>query len=189
MNPSDLLPALLERANHVCEVCGQADALEAFEVVSTNRPVSSDTCIVLCSTCREHITNPVEASQYHWSCLYESIWSTVPAVQVLAWRILQTHATADWSQDLLGQLYLDDDQQVWAENDGATPPTFDSNGVELQSGDSVFLIKDLDVKGAGFVAKRGTTVRNIRVGDDPEYIEGKVNGTSIMLKTIFIKKV
>jgi protein PhnA len=39
------------------------------------------------------------------------------------------------------------------------------------------------------VAKRGTTVRNIRVGDDPEYIEGKVNGTSIMLKTIFIKKV
>ena len=132
---------------------------------------------------------PSEVSQYHWTCLYETICSTVGAVQVKAWRILQLHRETDWAQDLRGQLCLDEALQVWAENDGVIPPTLDSNGVVLQSGDSVFLTKDLNVKGAGFVAKRGTPVRNIRVGDDPEYIEGKVNGTTIMLKTILIKKV
>ena len=108
---------------------------------------------------------------------------------LLAWRILKPHESEGWAQDLLGQLYLDEDLQVWAENDGQIPTTLDSNGVELHSGDSVYLIKDLDVKGASFVAKRGTTVRNMRVGDDPAYVEGKVNGTSLMIKTEFIKKV
>ena len=51
------------------------------------------------------------------------------------------------------------------------------------------LIKDLDVKGAGFTAKRGTVVKNIIVGDDPEHIEGRVNKTKIYLKTCFLKKV
>ena len=189
MQPNDYLEALQQRADHTCEVCGNTESLTAFEVTSTNRVLSPDTCVLLCATCLENLQAPSESSQYHWSCLYESIWSPVPAVQVLAWRILDHHKTESWTQDLLGQLYLDDDLQVWAENDGKAPITVDSNGVELQSGDSVYLIKDLDVKGASFVAKRGTTVRNIRVGDDPEYVEGKVNGTSLMIKTIFIKKV
>ena len=188
MEANDLLSALLERSGH-CEVCANTEDVFAFEVISTNRPVSLDTCIVLCTTCQGHIDSPTEQSQYHWSCLYESIWSPVPAVQVLSWRILQPHESEGWAQDLLGQLYLDEDLQVWAENDGRIPVTVDSNGVELNSGDSVYLIKDLDVKGASFVAKRGTTVRNIRVGDDPAYVEGKVNGTSLMIKTEFIKKV
>ena len=188
MEANDFLDALLERSDQ-CEVCSQKEDVFAFEVVSTNRPVSLETCIVLCPVCLEHMSNPTEQSQYHWSCLYESIWSPVSAVQVLAWRILKPHESEGWAQDLLGQLYLDENLQVWAENDGQVPKTLDSNGVELTSGDSVYLIKDLDVKGASFVAKRGTTVRNIRVGEDPEYVEGKVNGTSLMLKTIFIKKV
>jgi protein PhnA len=188
MEAKDLWEALQGRSTQ-CEVCSGTETVNAFEVISTNRPVSMETCIVLCETCKSHIEAPNEQSQYHWSCLYESIWSPVGAVQVLAWRILKTHEAESWAQDLLGQLYLDDDLQVWAENDGVAPKTLDSNGVELNSGDSVYLIKDLDVKGASFVAKRGTTVRNIRVGDDPEYVEGKVNGTSLMIKTIFIKKV
>lgn len=64
----------------------------------------------------------------------------------------------------------------------------DSNGTTLSEGDTVSLIKSLEVKGAGFTAKQGTIVRNIRLGDDPTHIEGKVNGTSIMLKTQFLKK-
>ena len=188
MKASDFWDALQERSDQ-CEVCSQKEDVFAFEVVSTNRPVSIETCIVLCSLCHDHMSNPTDQSQYHWSCLYESIWSPVPAVQVLAWRILNPHDSEGWAQDLLGQLYLDEDLQVWAENDGQIPATLDNNGVELHSGDSVYLIKDLDVKGASFVAKRGTTVRNIRVGDDPAYVEGKVNGTSLMIKTAFIKKV
>jgi protein PhnA len=61
--------------------------------------------------------------------------------------------------------------------------------VVLVEGDSVTLVKDLDVKGANFTAKRGTMVKNIRVGEDPTHIEGKVNKITIMLKTCFLKKV
>jgi len=50
------------------------------------------------------------------------------------------------------------------------------------------LIKDLDVKGAGFTAKRGTAVRNISLTSNPEHIEGRVNGTRIVLLTCFLKK-
>jgi alkylphosphonate utilization operon protein PhnA len=57
------------------------------------------------------------------------------------------------------------------------------------TGDNVHIIKDLDVKGTTFTAKRGTLVKAIRLGEDPELVEGKVNGTSIMLKTCFLKKV
>ncbi len=65
----------------------------------------------------------------------------------------------------------------------------DANGVTLNAGDSVVILKDLEVKGAGFTAKRGTTVRNITIPQDVEgHIEGRVNGTKIYLKTEFLKK-
>jgi protein PhnA len=47
----------------------------------------------------------------------------------------------------------------------------------------------LDVKGANFTAKRGTAVRNIRlVHDNPEQIEGKINGQGIVILTQYVKK-
>ena len=63
------------------------------------------------------------------------------------------------------------------------------NGVELQEGDSVCVIKDLDVRGASFTAKRGTIVKNIHLTSNPEHIEGRVNKTKLVLKTCFMKKV
>ena len=65
----------------------------------------------------------------------------------------------------------------------------DCNGVELASGDTVVLTKDLNVKGANFAAKRGTAVRNISlVFDNPEQIEGRVNGQQIVILTQYVKK-
>jgi protein PhnA len=58
----------------------------------------------------------------------------------------------------------------------------------LVDGDAVTLIKDLDVKGANFTAKRGTLVKGIRLTDDPALVEGRVNGIAIYLKTAFLKK-
>ncbi|MCL4110837.1 UNVERIFIED_CONTAM: hypothetical protein GTU68_039950 [Idotea baltica] len=66
--------------------------------------------------------------------------------------------------------------------------TLDSNGTRLADGDTVQVIKDLDVKGANFVAKRGTMVKNIRLTSNPEHVDGRVNGTAIVLKTCFLKK-
>ena len=64
----------------------------------------------------------------------------------------------------------------------------DSNGAELQDGDSVTVIKDLKVKGSSKVIKRGTKVKSIRLTDNPEEVDCKIDGSSIVLKTCFLKK-
>ncbi len=65
----------------------------------------------------------------------------------------------------------------------------DSNGNKLSEGDSVTLIKDLKVRGSSSVIKRGTVVKNIRLTDEENEIEGKVEKTMMVLKTEFLKKV
>ena len=64
----------------------------------------------------------------------------------------------------------------------------DSNGAELFDGDAVTVIKDLKVKGSSMVIKRGTKVRSIRLTENPEEVDCKIEGTSIVLKTCFLKK-
>lgn len=78
----------------------------------------------------------------------------------------------------------------WTNHDDGTniEKVLDSNGSELFDGDEVTVIKDLKVKGSSMVVKRGTKVRNIKTTDDPTHIEGKVDGSSIYLKTEFLKK-
>ncbi len=65
----------------------------------------------------------------------------------------------------------------------------DSNGTTLAEGDSVKLIKDLKVKGSSTTLKRGTVVKNIRLTDDADEIEGKVDRAVMVLKTQFLQKV
>jgi len=64
----------------------------------------------------------------------------------------------------------------------------DSNGTELLENDSVTLIKDLKVRGSSMVLKRGTKVKSIRLTDDHEEVDCKIDGTSFVLKTCFLKK-
>jgi len=65
----------------------------------------------------------------------------------------------------------------------------DSNGTTLIDGDTVTLIKDLKVKGSSITLKRGTVVKKIRLTDDESEVDCRVNGTNIVLKTMFLKKV
>lgn len=64
----------------------------------------------------------------------------------------------------------------------------DSNGAELLDGDAVTVIKDLKVKGSSMVIKRGTKVKSIRLTDNAEEVDCKIEGSSIVLKTCFLKK-
>jgi protein PhnA len=64
----------------------------------------------------------------------------------------------------------------------------DSNDAELFDGDAVTVIKDLKVKGSSMVIKRGTKVKSIRLTDNPEEVDCKIDGSSIVLKTCFLKK-
>ncbi|WP_165024017.1 MULTISPECIES: zinc ribbon domain-containing protein YjdM [unclassified Dysgonomonas] len=64
----------------------------------------------------------------------------------------------------------------------------DSNGAELSDGDAVTVIKDLKVKGSSMVIKRGTKVKSIRLTEEPTEVDCKIDGSSIVLKTCFLKK-
>ena len=64
----------------------------------------------------------------------------------------------------------------------------DANGNLLQDGDAVLLIKDLKVRGSSTTLKRGTKVKSIRLTDNADEIEGKIEGSVMVLRTEFLKK-
>lgn len=183
---------LLQRSNAKCELCSSDTNLQTFDIPPVET-TDTDHAILVCDTCHQQITHPSTLDPNHWHCLNDSMWTPIPAVQVMAWRLLKQLQAENWAQDLLEMLYLDDETLAWAESftENSTEEVTqskDSNGTALLDGDSVTLIKDLDVKGAGFTAKRGTLVKNISLTDNPEHIEGRVNGTRIVLLTKFLKK-
>ena len=186
--------ALQQRSESKCELCSATDNLSVYEI-PPNSDASENQCVLICATCREQIENPEKIDTNHWRCLNDSMWSQVPAVQVMAWRMLTRLSAEGWPQDLLDMLYLDEETLAWAkstgegDNDEDTVKHVDSNGAVLEAGDTVTLIKDLDVKGANFTAKRGTAVRGISlVADNTEHIEGRVEGQRIVILTKFVKK-
>lgn len=188
-----ILRTLQERSNHACELCGASEDLTIYTVAPAVRE-SEDDSLLACSSCIAQIENPDTTDPNHWRCLNDSMWSEAQAVKVIAWRMLTRLRDEGWPQDLLDMLYMDDETlfiaRATGEGEKAAPKHLDSNGVELNAGDSVVLIKDLDVKGSSLTAKRGTTVRNIRLDrDNPEYIEGKVDGQQIVIITQYVKKV
>ena len=184
---------LLDRSGSKCELCTSTNNLTVFNV-PPNSDESADQSILLCDTCLGQIENPETVDANHWRCLNESMWTPVPAVQVMAYRQLNALKSEGWAQDLLEMLYLEDDAKAWAESgmadedDDSEEATVDSNGATLNAGDTVTLIKDLVVKGANFTAKRGTVVKNISLTSNPKHIEGRVNGTRIVLVSAFLKK-
>ena len=173
---------LLTRSGSQCELCGASDDLSVYEVAPKSE------AIMICAKCLEQVEDSSKMDESHWHCLNDSMWSEHSAVKVLTYRLLKQLG----NQGLLDMMYLEEDEKAWAEDTGEEDeirePAFDSNGVKLEVGDTVTIIKDLEVKGAGFTAKRGTAVRNIALTNNPEQIEGRVNGTRIVLLTKFLKK-
>ncbi len=185
---------LLQRSDSKCELCTSEKNLTVYNLPPENED-SAEKSILLCDTCRSQISSPETIDANHWRCLNDSMWNPVPAVQVMAWRVLQCLSAESWAQDLLEMLYLEPEVLSWAESDSIgtsdeddTAATLDNNGTKLEAGDTVTLIKDLDVKGAGFTAKRGIVVKNISLTDNPKHIEGRVNGVRIVLVADYLKK-
>ncbi len=192
-----LLDELAARAGGACELCRSPEALAPFPVPPESDGSAAQS-VLLCERCRTQIDDPSTMESAHWAPLAETMWTQVPAVQVLAWRMLRRLRREAWASELLEMLYLDDDTRAWAESEpepavGGDPADevrhHDAHGAPLATGDTVILIKDLPVKGAGFTAKRGTAVRNIAVvADNPAHIEGRVEGQRIVILTEFVKK-
>lgn len=185
---------LQKRADNNCELCSTTGKLSVYEVPNSSK-VAAEATILVCDVCKTQIENPDQRDPNHWRCLNDSMWSTEPAVQVMAYRMLQRLKTEGWPQGLLDMMYMEDDELAWAQAEGDGVDTSnqlvhrDSNGVVLEQGDSVVLIKDLKVKGSSMTAKQGTAVRRISLDHENEkYIEGKVDGQQIVLITDYVKK-
>ncbi len=183
---------LMNRSGSKCELCSSEQQLEVF-TIPESPDATAQSCILTCDICRTQIAQTDTIDANHWRCLNDSMWSQEPAVQVMAYRMLNKLSVENgWAQDMLDMMYLEDDTRTWAEAGIAAEadhvPTRDCNGTILEAGDTVTLIKDLVVKGANFTAKRGTAVRGISLTDNPEHIEGRVNGTRIVLVSAYLKK-
>ena len=177
-----------KRAENKCELCSSTTNLNTIEVSESLMDQSSENHALVCEKCESDLASE-SPDVNHWRCLTGSMWSEHQAIQVLSYRMLYKLKDESWANELLDQMYMEEDTLNWAKRGlSNNVKTLDSNGAELVAGDSVTLIKDLNVKGAGFTAKRGTKVTSIRLTDDPGYIEGRVEGQMIVLKVEFLKK-
>ncbi len=184
---------LQQRSNTTCELCGSNEKLSVYNVPDIKES-GEKTALYACNVCVEQMDDADKIDPNHWRCLNDSMWSEHDAVKIMAWRMLN-RIKDDWTQDLLGMMYLEEDtiELAKASGDGEVDENKiihrDVNGVVLNNGDSVVLIKDLKVKGSSMVAKQGVAVRNIRLDrDNAEYIEGKVGPTLTVIITKYVKK-
>ncbi len=187
-----ILKELQSRSNNACELCTGTTDLK-MHIVAPKMQEALENVVYICTDCKTQTEDPEQADPNHWHCLNDSMWNPEPAVQVLAWRMLNHLKKEGWPQDLLDMMYMEEETISWAKSGyqdlALAIKHLDSNGAILKNGDDIVLIKDLDVKGANFTAKRGTAVKRISlVHDNAEHIEGKVAGQHIVILTKYVKK-
>jgi len=185
-----LQKVLEERSNKECELCNQGGELTAYAIPPKNDSKPNNQ-IVSCSICLDKIKADDFSDTNYWRFATGTIWSEVPAVQAMSYKILTKLKETDWAAETLESVFLEENIIEWAnaEDELAQEPHKDCFGALLNPGDNVVLIQNLNVKGTSFTAQKGTIVKNIRlVHDDPTHIEGKVNGTTIHILTKYLKK-
>lgn len=182
------------RSNNQCELCGSAGSeLHAYTVPPREDNIP-DNQVVLCAQCYDAVSAGMYSDANHWRMLTGSIWSEIPAVQALSYKILSQLAPAEeWANETIESVYLDESVIQWAGAEEAQRAAVlvhkDAYGVSLEAGDTVILTQNLNVKGANFIAPKGTIVRKIRlVPDNDEQIEGKINGDTIVILTKYVRK-
>ncbi len=108
---------LVRRSRSRCEMCGkQGVKLEPFEVPPVEEETMIDRCLFVCDGCRKQIAEPWKMIPSQWRCLGETLYSEVPAVQVVSFRLLRRIAkTERWAQDQLEHAYLDPALEAWAD--------------------------------------------------------------------------
>jgi protein PhnA len=185
---------LQKRSENQCELCKSAEALKIYDVPPSSG-TDADNAMLICNICRTQLEKKAELDSNHWRFLSETMWSEVPGIQVVSWRMLHRLKQESWAMESLDMMYLDDERLAWAkatgdhENDAAVELHRDCNGQVLQEGDAVVLIKSLDVKGSTLNAKMGTVVKNIRlVENNTGQIEGKIEGQVIVILTQYVRK-
>ena len=107
---------LARRSKSCCELCGENTSLTAYEVSPVPDMPEAARTLFICDTCQHQLAGKQALEPRHWYPLQEKIWSEYPVVQVMAWRMLQQLKAEPWAQDLLDQMYLEEDTLHWAQN-------------------------------------------------------------------------
>lgn len=189
------LTELQSRAGNACELCLATGSLSVYNVPPAAANIAGNE-ILVCPKCLAQLEKKEELDAAHWEkALPTAMWSEVLPVQIVTWRMLSRLRDHAWAADALDMMYLDEEALAFAkatgdqEQDGGIDIHRDANGHPLQQGDSVVLTKTLDVKGSTVNARLGTVVRNIRLDpNDTGYIEGRIEGQRIMIKTTYVSK-
>jgi protein PhnA len=111
----------------------------------------------------------------------------------LSYKILTKLKAEDWAAEAMDAVTLEESVINWANAEDELEASKiihkDAYGVVLHSGDTIILTENLNIKGANFIASKGTTVRKIKVvPDNAEQIEGKIEGDTIVILTKFVRK-
>ena len=108
---------LVRRSRSKCELCDNGGVqLDACELAPLEENPQANGCVFICETCRKQIDVPKKMIPSHWRCLNNSLWSEVPAVQVMSVRILRRLEKKEqqWAKELLEHAYLDPELEDWA---------------------------------------------------------------------------
>ncbi|MGV3657261.1 MAG: PhnA domain-containing protein [Chitinophagaceae bacterium] len=178
---------LKNRCEGICELCNTQPAVHEY-TVSPKRDDAIENKVALCDTCLTNISE--EGKSDYWRVLEGSIWNSEPSVQALSYRLLHTYKDEEWASSVLRSVELDDATVQWALSAFEVADVHkDAYGNTLETGDTVVLTQNLNVKGTNFTAAKGTVVKRIRlVPDNTEQIEGKVNDQTIVILTKYVKK-
>lgn len=109
---------LARRAKSRCELTGAAGVpLRAYEVPPVPEDPDIERTLLISQECHDMLAHPARLAGRHWQCLAEAVWSEMPAVQVVAWRMLNELAKReDWAREVLEEVFLDADVEEWAKN-------------------------------------------------------------------------
>lgn len=107
---------LARRAKSKCELTGAAGVpLRPYEVPPVAEEPDLERTLLLCEACHEVLEQPKRLAGRSWQGLAEVVWSEMPAVQVVAWRMLQCLAMReDWAREVMEEVFLDPEVEAWA---------------------------------------------------------------------------
>ncbi len=124
------------RSNGVCELCGNSEGLSAIELPISDS--SEEQSLYICSNCKSQIESG-DLDENHFNCLNDAMWSETSAVKIMSYILFNRLGR----QDMIDTMYLEEDELKLAEqtvNAEANKLVYkDSNGVELQAGDSIVI--------------------------------------------------
>ena len=109
---------LARRAKSRCELTGAAGvSLRPYEVPPVGEDPDMDRTLLISEACHEVLEKPDQLKGREWQCLAEVVWSEMPAVQVVAWRMLNYLAKReDWAREVIEEVFLDEEVEAWAKS-------------------------------------------------------------------------